>query len=56
MKEITKERTITEKYTLYEAFDGQEFADKKECQKYEESALEESFRVLLSAKVMMLGL
>jgi hypothetical protein len=39
MKEITKERTITEKYTLYEAFDGQEFTDKKECQKYEESAL-----------------
>ena len=39
MKEITKERTVTEKYTLYEAFDGQEFTDKKECQKYEESAL-----------------
>ena len=39
MKEITKERTITEKYTLYEAFDGQEFTDRKECQKYEESAL-----------------
>lgn len=39
MKEVTKERTVTEKYTLYEAFDGQEFTDKKECQKYEESAL-----------------
>ena len=39
MKEITKERTVIEKYTLYEAFDGQKFTDKKECQKYEESAL-----------------
>ena len=39
MKEITKERTITEMYTVYKAFDGQEFTDKKECQKYEESAL-----------------
>lgn len=39
MKEVTKERTVTEKYTLYEAFDGQEFTDRKECQKYEESAL-----------------
>ena len=39
MKEITKERTVTEKYTLYKAFDGQEFTDKIECQKYEESAL-----------------
>lgn len=39
MKEITKERTYTEEYTLYEAFDGQEFTDKMECQKYEESAL-----------------
>ena len=39
MKEITKEHTHVEKYTLYEAFDGQEFTDKIECQKYEESAL-----------------
>jgi hypothetical protein len=39
MKEITKERTVTEKYTLYKAFDGQEFTDVKECQQYEESAL-----------------
>lgn len=39
MKEITKERTVTEKYTLYEAFDGQEFTDIEECHKYEESAL-----------------
>lgn len=39
MKEITKERTHTEKYTVYEAFDGQEFTDPHECLKYEKSAL-----------------
>jgi hypothetical protein len=39
MKEITKERTITEKYTVYEAVDGTQFPDQKECLKYEESAL-----------------
>ena len=39
MKEITKERVYKEKYTAYEAFDGQEFTDAKECAKYEESAL-----------------
>lgn len=39
MKEITKERTYTEKYTVYESFDGQEFPDKNECEKYENSAL-----------------
>lgn len=38
MKEIKKERTIKEEYTLYKAFDGQEFTNKIECQKYEESA------------------
>lgn len=39
MKEITKERVYKEKYTSYEAFDGQEFTDAEECHKYEESAL-----------------
>ena len=39
MKEVTKERTHVEKYTVYEAFDGQEFTDKNECMKYEQSAL-----------------
>lgn len=39
MKEITKERTKVEKYTMYEASDGTEFSDAHECQRYEESAL-----------------
>lgn len=39
MKEITKEHTHVEKYYVYEAFDGQESIDEKECRKYEESAL-----------------
>ena len=39
MKEITKECTHVEKYTVYEAVDGTEFTDQKECEKYEESAL-----------------
>lgn len=39
MKEVTKERVYKEKYTSYEAFDGQEFTDAIECQKYEGSAL-----------------
>ena len=39
MKEITKERTKIEKYTVYQAVDGTEFTQKEECEKYEESAL-----------------
>lgn len=39
MKEITRQHTHVEEYMVYKAFDGQEFTDKKECQKYEESAL-----------------
>lgn len=39
MKEITKERTHIEKYTVYEAVDGTEFTNQEECKKYEESAL-----------------
>jgi hypothetical protein len=39
MKEITKERTKIEKYTVYQAVDGTEFSQKEECVKYETSAL-----------------
>ena len=39
MKEITKECTHVEKYTVYEAVDGTEFTNQEECKKYEESAL-----------------
>lgn len=39
MKEIKKERTITQTYVEYEALDGTIFADKEECQKYDNSAL-----------------
>jgi len=39
MKEVIKERTKVEKYTVYEAVDGTVFADKEECGKYENSAL-----------------
>jgi hypothetical protein len=39
MKEITKERTKVEKYTVYQATDGTEFIDCEECGKYENSAL-----------------
>lgn len=38
MKEITKERTITEKYTIYEAIDGTQFDFKEDCEKYDNSA------------------
>ena len=37
MKEITKEKV--QKYTVYQAVDGTEFNDIKECKQYEESAL-----------------
>ena len=39
MKEITKEHTKVEKYTVYQAVDGTEFTQKEECVKYEKSAL-----------------
>ena len=39
MKEIKKEKTITQTYYEYEALDGTIFNDKEECQKYDESAL-----------------
>ena len=39
MKEITKERTKVEKYTVYQASDGAEFINYEECKKYEDSAL-----------------
>lgn len=39
MKEITKERTHVEKYTVYQASDGAEFINYEECKKYEDSAL-----------------
>ena len=38
MKEITKERTVTEKYTVYEAVDGTEFNSKEDCEAYDNSA------------------
>ena len=38
MKEITKERTVTEMYTVYQAVDGTEFNTIEECQKYDNSA------------------
>ena len=38
MKEITKERTITEKYTVYQAVDGTEFNSKEDCEAYDNSA------------------
>jgi hypothetical protein len=38
MKEVTKERTKVEKYTVYESVDGTEFTCLEECRKYEESA------------------
>ena len=37
MKEVTKEKV--QKYTVYQAVDGTEFNDIKECKQYEESAL-----------------
>ena len=39
MKEIKKEKIITQTYSEYEAIDGTIFTDKEECQKYDESAL-----------------
>ena len=38
MKELTKERTITQKYTVYQAVDGTEFNSREECEKYDNSA------------------
>lgn len=38
MKEITKERTKVEKYTVYEAVDGTQFDFKEDCEKYDNSA------------------
>lgn len=38
MKEITKEHTKVEKYTVYEAADGTTFNSKEECEKYEQTA------------------
>lgn len=39
MKEVTKERTHVEKYSVYEATDGTQFDFKEDCEKYEKSAL-----------------
>ena len=39
MKKTIKDKTIVEQYTVYEAFDGEEFHTSEECRKYEESAL-----------------
>lgn len=39
MKEVTREITKVEKFTVYEAVDGITFNSKEECKKYEESAL-----------------
>jgi hypothetical protein len=38
MKEVTKERTNVEKYTVYQAVDGTEFNTREECQAYDDSA------------------
>jgi hypothetical protein len=38
MKAITKERTVTETYTMYEANDGTLFKTEEACKKYDESA------------------
>ena len=38
MKEIIKDKTIVEHYTVYQATDGTEFRDKVECEKYEQTA------------------
>lgn len=38
MKEIIKERTSVEKYTVYEAVDGTQFDYREDCEKYENSA------------------
>jgi hypothetical protein len=39
MKEIIKDKTIVEHYTVYQATDGTDFNSLEECKKYEESAL-----------------
>ena len=38
MKAITKERTVTETYTMYEAKDGTLFTTEEACKRYDESA------------------
>ena len=38
MKEVIKERTNVEKYTVYQAVDGTEFNTVEECQAYDNSA------------------
>ena len=38
MKEIIREHTHIEKYTVYQAVDGTEFREKEECIKYDNSA------------------
>lgn len=38
MKEIIKERTKVEKYTVYQAVDGTEFDFKEDCERYDNSA------------------
>ena len=38
MKEVIKERTNVEKYTVYEAVDGTQFTRKEDCEKYDNSA------------------
>lgn len=39
MKEVTKERTQVQKYTVYVANDGTEFNNPEECKKYDDSAI-----------------
>lgn len=51
MKEIKKERTITETYYEYEAIDGEIFKTKEECEKYDKSA-----RAVLQSKYKKLVL
>lgn len=46
MKEVTKEKIITENYTVYEAIDGTEFLNRNECLQYENTA-----KVVLRAKL-----
>ena len=38
MKEIIREHTHIEKYTVYQAVDGTEFDNREECEKYDNSA------------------
>ena len=39
MKQVTKQRTYSSDYTVWEANDGSEFYSREECEKYEKSAL-----------------